>query len=219
MSYLFSEANKRLLKSDNTIDKSLLNDEQREVYENSQLEADPTLVRLGTSLVATYKIQIMFDYQRTGKNVVPCLISFWRSSGKLSEDNDSLLYVCKYEKDPRLGCGMPFLSESRGALVNGTPMQLFECTHCKRYVNRATVCNDVVYKLPAEKLAPIVYKYFRALNSDADIYLKHFKSNTIKEDYTELKNEYSIYPLARLIKDASLGSSQTIKNIEAFLRA
>ncbi len=221
MSYLFSEADKSLLNDRGNVDVEKLNDVQKEVYENSQLEADPTLTRLSKdgSIVAKYKIQVLFNHLRTDRGVAPCLLTFWRSAGHLNEDNDDLLYVCKYEKDARLGCGMPFLEESRGALVNGTPMHLFDCKNCKRYVNRNTVCTDIFLKLPADKLAPIVYKYFRALNSDADIYVKHFKYDTRKEDYSDWKGEYSIYPITRIIKDASISSAQTIKNIESFLRA
>jgi hypothetical protein len=87
----------------------------------------------------------------------------------------------------------------------------------------------ILYNLPTSVIAENVYKLFRKLDGNADIYIKHAKNDIRKitemgdkglRDMQKIEDERDmvIYPLKHILKDATTDSS-IIKKIEHFLRA
>jgi hypothetical protein len=224
MSILFSEADKSLLNKDKTININKLSPEQQQVLEYSRKDPDETMMNLSKPLTASYKIQVVFDSEKSQKNLTPCILTCWESSGHLSEHNDKILYLCRSNKDASLGCGYPFLEDPKHCFVNGIPTRLFVCKNCPKVNNEYRLINpnkavtDVFLRMPYKKLAEVIYDYFRKLNGDADIYIKNFKFKYRDTSSLLGEKEFVIYRLADIIRDSS-NDSLILKKIEGFLTA
>lgn len=222
MSILFSEAATQFYDNNKRFKKELLTQEQQEVLDlaNNPVKSEMNKI-IEDNKAAKYKIQITFNHKRKNWQTTPCTLTCWESAGNLNEDNDKILFLCRAEKDPRLGCGFPFLEEPKRCLINGFPTRVFECKNCPKKDNDyrlilATAVSQIVYfNLPPKKLALKIYDYFRKLESNADIYIKYFKDDFRGGVLTD-NADFVIYPLERIIKD-STNNSLVLKNIETFL--
>lgn len=227
MSVVFSEVDK-------TFNKSSLNTKERFVYDASQNAADPNYV-IGEELKklltpedlekAKYKIEVIFPPSRKNVNVTACAVTTFKSGKKLHGGGDELLYLCRNEKDAKIGCGNVLKGDLMLSQGHDGPSSVYYCEKCKKYVNRELCASTLLYKLPIKTIAANIYKLFRQLDSNADIYLKYTRSdiraaNSSPQKMAQLptKTEYAIYTLKNIIKDTS-NDSQVINKIEAFLKA
>lgn len=225
MSVLFNEADKAF-RPENLTGKA------KEVYEASQKGMDPnyspdkeTKDALGTDLnrPAKYKIEVVLSTDRNKIGPSACMITIFKSGGALHGGGDELMYTCRSEKDRDMGCGKILKGDVWMGMSGNQIVTAYHCPTCKKYVNRELLGSSTFYKLPVKKIAENIYKFFRELDSDADIYLKHIKVDVRKsmENRKEMakvptKMEYAIYTVQNIMKDAG-NNSQILKKIEDFI--
>jgi hypothetical protein len=224
MGIIFSEA-------DRNFNPDKLDSKARAVWEASQTANDPNYLpdeKLKDIIYdedrAKYKIEIVFPPRRKRNEAIACAITTFKSGGKLHGGGDELLYVCRNEKDATIGCGSVLKDPPLLGMVDGGYITVYYCAKCNKHVNRELLASTFLYKLPVKTLAQNVYKFFRQLDSNADIYLKHMKVD-IREAAkiggdkminVPQKMEYSIYTLKSIVKDA-FTEGQIVKNITNFL--
>ncbi len=211
-------------------DEHMLDDVQRRIRRNSQEsmkddyempEDVKPFFKRPEEIKGKYKIQVLFGPKRsTAKSL--CMVHVFESGGKLHEHQDQLCYFCWDIEDRNIGCrGVIPASKITGGVG--------WCDACKGPRATSKMTEYIVYHLPMSVIAENVYKLFRTLNSDADIYIK-FAKNDIRK-LTEMgerglrdmqaiedKREAVIYPLKHILKDVSNGSN-VVHKIETFLKA
>lgn len=221
MSIFFSEADPKLWNErTRQIDRSKLTPAQQHILDNSNKEIDPEMKKVvldSAGIQAQYQIHVMFDDKRRTADLTHCLITCWRG--------DELLYLCRHQNDPTWGCGMPFLEPPKAAIIDGgIPIKVYQCRNCPtkdnryRLVRANVVSSFALYKLPAKRISEVVYDYFRALNRNTDILVKHIKTSYEEGPYTKRDGDYVLYPLRNIIKDTN-NDSMVLKKIEQFLSA
>lgn len=230
MSKIFSECDKNFNPEE-------LDAKSKMVLEASKLAADATYKVeddlqkvISGEKPAKYKIEILLPPSRKTNEATACAVTMFISGGKLHGGGDELLYLCRSEKDAKVGCGDVLkgpLMIAQG--VNGGMSSVYYCDKCKKHVNRELCASTILYKLPINKIAENVYRIFRQLDSNADIYLKYQKTD-IREatrlaqegkvdalQQIPTKMEYAIYTLKNILKDAA-NDSQIISKITTFLK-
>ena len=221
MSVIFSEADK-------FFDMNSLDEKSKEVLYASRAQDEvpqEALDDLRGELRAKYKIEVILPPRRKVNEAIACAVTAFKSGGQLHGGGDELLYVCRNEKDATIGCGSVLKGNPLVGTVDGGLVTVFYCDKCQKYVNRELLASTFLYKLPLKKLAENIYRLFRQLDSNADIYLKHMKTDirnaTLdRKQMTEVpkKMEYAIYTLKNIVKDTS-NDSQVLHKIETFLKA
>jgi hypothetical protein len=226
MSYLFDEFS-------NSFDKTKLTSAQATTYNASHGEEDVELtaklkeahkVVTGANLFGKYRIEVVYEYRRSGRQKSVALINIYKSSQNRTLDLDEPLFMCSSENDPSAGCGKILTGEELAAtLDDGTVMKVLWCENCKKYVNRLLLCSSLFMNNEPKTIAKRVYSLFRELNSDADIVITYNKHDLKKaqEDKHGKKleklrdqRERAIYPLYRIIQDSE---ASILKKIEDFL--
>lgn len=224
MSVLFNEADK-------AFNPKNLTGKAKEIYEASQKGLDPdyqpdqeTKDALGSfDRPAKYKIEVVLSTDRRRIGPSACMITIFKSGGALHGGGDELMYTCRNEKDRDMGCGKILKGDVWMGTINNQIVTAYFCKTCKKYVNRELLGSSIFYKLPVKTIAENIYKFFRELDSDADIYLKHIKVDVRKsaespKDMAKVptKMEYAIYTVQNIMKDAG-NNSQIVKKIEDFI--
>ena len=188
--------------------------------------ADPTVHR------GMYKIEIHFGSNRTTQEAKGLMIC-WEHGAALNGDGDIQMLFCGYDE-----CARPFkVANARGSLAM--------CPFCERKMWRSQYDKTNFWKdAPQAKHLPFAYtikgwprkptrwianllvKYFRLLDSDADIYLKYHPSDIRIEahkgrpDYDKVRNMRGlhVYPVHRILADTAHGADLG-KRFLAFIRA
>jgi hypothetical protein len=181
---------------------------------------------------ARYKIEVHFGHKRSISSLIPnagCL-TIWESGKQFHGGGDDKMYWCGYPD-----CQRPFSSENFA-------YNHVVCPHCQKeqfldpagkkqhvqYLKKEgrplnnldklpMVTGELFFKLSNPKIADLLVKTFRQLDSNADLYLK-FHPFDIRFDKdnpgdvtkqllnARAKRDPVIYPLARIIKDSATGS-------------
>ena len=188
-----------------------------ELASRSPMEAKEVAKLLGDTddKTARYKIEVAYLESRKSRGPSACSVTIWESGKRFHGGGDQSMFWCLNSKNNEEGCGglIPDNMVKEGVAL---------CPHCKRSVNQQLLPVTRVGVFSSSNLANEIYKLFRHLGSDADIYLKFHKSDA--EARARLKSEggakkeLAIYTVSRLIQD-SLGGSDLTKRIETFLTA
>lgn len=163
---------------------------------------------------AKYKIEVMFRHTRRSTGLIDGMLSIWESGTKLSGEGDSKVYFCPQRSLKKGECEaiLPDVSNGFGHLV---------CPSCGSRWNEDQVFGEIFFKLPYEKWAEVLVRYYARTGHNADVYLKYPKHDVRKiaaneqakqlggEQYNKLRTEkvLYIYRLERIIKDTSAGST------------
>lgn len=163
---------------------------------------------------AKYKLEVMFRHTRRSTGLIDGMLSVWESGTKISGEGDAKVYFCPAKELNRGDCTaiLPDRSNGFGHLV---------CPSCGQTWKDDQVYGEIFFKLPYEKWAEVLVKYYARTGHNADIYLKYPKHDVraiaAKEQEKQLKGEQYdklrsekvlyIYRLERIIKDTSSGST------------
>lgn len=155
---------------------------------------------------AKYKIEVMFDKNRTslGPNLLG--LQLWESGKRLHGGGDALMYWCM-DTESNLGCKSPIGSD----FIKG-PFAI--CPSCNQGIAMERAAHIRVLRVTTRVLSEELVKTFRSLNSNADIYLKYAKTDAHymamerakgPEVARRLKGMH-IYPLKNILKDTASGA-------------
>lgn len=201
-------------------------DEVPEVTEETQYAIQKKMEDLDKLLAsqqkAKFKIELMFGDERSLNKSVPGIISFWESGMKLHGGGDAKIYFCPGKSLKVNNCEkhIPFAFNAFGHLV---------CPECKQTWKGEQVIGEVLGRHSMREWAELLYTYFRRLEHNCDIYLKHapndIRSFAAQEQERQLggdllkkgrKRALHIYPLRNIIKDTAAGAD-ILGRFHAFL--
>ncbi len=164
---------------------------------------------IGDSIIAKYKIEILFGPKRTmtGPNVVR--IGLWESGTKLHGGGDASLFFCKDGTvDHGAGCWAPILPRNvRGAVAY--------CNACNGAINSSKLTVHKEGYIKTKTLAAEVARLFRTLDNSADLYCKFNRDDihyiSMLRQHGKAKAEkllgLHIYPLKNMLKDIAAGAT------------
>jgi len=192
---------------------------------NARIEAMRKLLKSPNS-AARYRIEIRFLRKRSTWKPTLGVMSFWESAGALHGGGSTKLYICRSCRlgDNR-GCGA-FLPD----LVNtGTSLI---CPSCGTLWKPEEVTGELVFNNTMQHWAEYIYHYYKKLNHNCDICLKHsdddIRELAVKEQERQRGGELLgrmrskriqyVYPLANIIKDIQ-GGADIVTRFRAFLTA
>lgn len=174
---------------------------------------------------ATYKLEVQFGKARSTHKPTPGVISFWASGTKLHGGGDSKLYLCPGDRERSNGCTrvLPEDYRSDRGVV---------CPSCGVIWKSEDLIGELMFNLSMQNWAEVVYRYYRILQHDCDIYLKHapddMRANSRAQaehqtwrgtkllDGARDKRVRYIYPLRNILKDSNAGSD-LVARFRAFL--
>ena len=186
--------------------------------------------------LADYKIQIWFKSDRSMKKPIAFSLTAWQSGKRLHGGGDEMMFMCrrtegspdvtrkdiqfshKKEKISKRGCGAFIPGENNAGLVI--------CPSCGAQHRAEHIADAVFYRLPVEKAAHVLEKWFHKLGGRADIYAKYtptdprtlLMSKSTNFTTAREKKGLTIYPLQNIITDTANGS--TLHNrFKAFILA
>lgn len=174
----------------------------------SQVSTEDAQKRLGLvpEIRARFKIEVMFEANRTtlGPNLLG--IQLWESGKRFHGGGDELIYWCK-DTESEAGCGLPIPADFVKANVGF-------CPSCNRGVALEKAAHMRVLRVPTRKLSEELVKIFRSLNSNADIYLKYHKTDIRYLAMEKAKGPnvarrlkgMHIYPLKNILRDTVSGA-------------
>ena len=168
---------------------------------------------LETEQKAKYKIEVMFRHSRKAVGPVDGSLSIWESGTKLNGEGDAKVYFCPSKEMKRGDCNglLPDVSNGMGHLV---------CPKCGVVWKEDQVYGEIFFRLPYERWADVLVRYYALTGNNADVYVKFPKHDVraiakqeqakqlMGERYAKLRSEkvLYIYPLKNIIKDTSNGA-------------
>jgi hypothetical protein len=191
-----------------------LTEEEQDTLKKRMAAMDKLLVEKKR---AKYKIEVTFSSHYRANQHYPGALSFWLSGSKLHGGGDEKIYLCPT-------CQVLILPHAQGYghLV---------CAKCGVTWKGEQVKGEVFHRSTTQAWVHHLYFWFRALDFDADLYIKRPKVDIrVAADLEQARQrggevlqkarrrEVVIYPLYHLIKDTAAGASIPDR-IHAFLRA
>lgn len=186
---------------------------------DSLLEAEKAL--------AKYKLEVLFDEERSFHRPFGGLVTWWESGNKLHGGGDSKMYLCPGQDRRKNGCESLIPDSATGA-------NFVVCPSCGQLWRGEEIFGEVYYRLPVDKWADVLLKWFLELDMNADIRLKYAREDIRKLSSLEQEKQYggellgrlrssvqrstATYPLNRIILDVSAGADLRGR-ILAFLKA
>ena len=195
---------------------------------NAKKDLEALEKQAASKCVAFYKIEVQFG-KNHHINGTPTygMVTIWESGTKLHGGGDSLLYVC-----PGKSLGKNECESVIPDSVNGRSVVV--CPHCYTSWKNVELIGQHYYRLPIQKWAEVIYRWFLRLNLNADIRVKYFyddiRAITAKEKKHHIGGDFlerarssdqrisRVYPLANILKDVNAGAD-IYNRILAFLKA
>lgn len=185
--------------------------------------------------MAEYKIQIVFSSDRSIAKPVSFSLSFWESGKRLHGGGDEMMFICRRHADaPRVTPKDIVVPNAKATergcdgLISGGLTQggILVCPHCHTKHTTDQVGDSVFYRCTSDQAAHILAHWWRKLGHKADLYSKFTPTDprtiAMRDTYgwqkaRELRG-LTIYPLARIIEDTSVGATVESR-FKAFLLA
>lgn len=163
---------------------------------------------------AKYKIELFFSRARSMRKPTPGIVSFWESGSRLHGGGDTKLYFCPGKSLQRNNCE---------ALIpdSGNASAILFCPSCGTSWKGPDAIGEHLGNYPMRMWADVLHHYYVRLDYNADIYLKYARDDIrtvamIEQakqkggevlDRVRDRRAKLVYPLARIIKDTSAGST------------
>jgi len=179
-------------------------------------------------LKGKYKIQIWFKSDRSDRKPMAFSLSAWQSGMRLHGGGDEMMFLCQRHKGVRdlnkeemkfrsaehkatptpRGCGLFIPGENS---VNGRVM----CPHCGANHDAEHVGDAVFFRLTADDAAKVLARWYRKLDSCADIYAKYtpldprtlMMGKAMDVKTAREKKGLTIYPWKNILQDTAAGTS------------
>jgi hypothetical protein len=182
--------------------------------------------------IAQYKLEIQFGVKHTVRGLPYGTVTVWENASHFNGGADALLYSCpgRHLKVNECEAIIPMNTEQ---IVGKVPKKVVICPTCFMAWRQTQLIGETFYRLPIEKWADVVHRWYLRLSLDADIRVKYnyadIRAATEKEQAKELRGEElekarssarrkpRVYPLEYIIKDVNAGADLR-KRILAFLR-
>jgi hypothetical protein len=177
-----------------------------------------------THTPAKYKIELHFNKNRTTSGPNTAAVSIFESGARLNGEGDELVYICS-AKDSGLALNIPGVSDRPvvkgeggcGGVIPGENLRggVAICPHCHSMISSERLTSTLLVNLGTKKLAVLVTKLFRKLESNADVYVKYHPTdirsvalnNPNALDKGRMSRGLTIYPIHNIIKDTAGGAS------------
>lgn len=202
-----------------------ISEEEERIIEARMKELD--LILKSEKRRATYKIEVVFNRERSFHRPFGGIVTWWESGNKLHGGGDTKLYLCPGKERKKNGCEAPLNESAHSG-------RFVICATCGSLWEPHELHGEVYYKLPMEKWADVLLSWFVKFGLDADIRLKYavgdIRSAAMKEQEKQHGGEIlfkvrdaqkragGIYTLDRIIKDTSAGADLRSRLL-AFLKA
>jgi hypothetical protein len=171
---------------------------------------------------ATYKLEFLFGKERSIHTHFPGSVTIHRAGALGSGGGDEPVRACPDRQCPGI-IPAALISYSLNRVV---------CPSCRRVYKASALGDILLYRLPYQKWATVMARFFVRLNTDADIYMKtpreSIHDSTIKEQLHNYGGELMrrerrlwvrlYYPLERIYQDLSSGADME-KTFANMLRA
>jgi hypothetical protein len=220
------EASQQALRYDDVRSGPLvLTPEEARIY-NEEAERLKKLLT-NKEVVAKYKLEILFGRARSNAGLTPGVMSFWHSGARFHGGGDDKLYLCPGASLGKSNCHA-IMQESYNVTEG------IVCPACGTIWKHEFVIGELFFNLPMRAWSNAVYRYFRLLEYNCDLYLKFAPADiravalaqadrqtfrgSVRLENTRAKRARAIYPLRNIIKDTSAGAD-LLNRIYAFLTA
>lgn len=177
--------------------------------------------------LALYKIEIQFGKgHHVDGQLTYGMLTLWESGTKLHGGGDALLYVCPGRELRKNDCTGVIADALLGRAV-------VVCPHCMTAWRQEEIIGQTYYRLPIQKWAEVVHRWFIRLNMNADLRVKYFYQDirvaSEAEQVKQLKGELlekarssaqrisRVYPLENIVRDVSAGADMYAR-ILSFLK-
>lgn len=202
---------------------SLTPEEEKEVKERFEKIKD--LIAYKQEKRGQFKIEIMFEFNRSARRPIAGVLTFWNSGSKLHGGGDSKLYFCPGK---HLN-----VNECKSHIASATSsFNKVICQSCGTLWERDQIIGEVFGRHSMRDWACLVYDYYRRLDFSCDLVLKHSTQNFTKLTAIEQEKQKGgellnkgrdsrqrvVYTLESIIKDTSNGADM-LERFHSFLRA
>lgn len=164
---------------------------------------------------AKFKLEIVFNHERSRDRAFPGVLTFWENANKLHGGGDSKVYGCPAKDVGKADCEAIIPDAANSGMF-------LTCVKCGHIWRRDDVFGEVFYRATYQGWTDILMHWFKRLELDADIRIKYAKDDiravTAKEQERQRGGELlekarsedrratAIYRLASIIKDTSSGA-------------
>lgn len=173
---------------------------------------------LGHDIQAEYKLEFMFNEQRSVHKPFYGLVVAWTNGGFAHGGGDEAVYFCPKEIE-RDGL-KKFCSHRIELKFVGKNVAV--CPGCSSAIEPKELAGQIGYRLSAQGWVEVMVRAFTRLDCKADIRIGYFPENIIKATQLELekdrggevlnqqvrrKRQWVRYPLRNILKDTASGRS------------
>lgn len=176
--------------------------------------------------VASYKLEVQFGTDHHIRGTTYGTVTVWENGSHFDGGGDALLYSCPGKSLKRNSCEaiIPNMSGIAPVVV---------CPTCFVAWKRWELVGQTFYRLPIEKWAEVLHRWYLRLNLDADIRVKYhyddIRAVSEKEQEKELRGDVlrkarssdrrkpRVYPLEYIIRDVNAGADLR-KRLLSFLK-
>tara|TARA_Y100000310_G_scaffold315127_1_gene365349 strand:+ start:761 stop:1369 length:609 start_codon:yes stop_codon:yes gene_type:complete len=173
-------------------------------------------------LIATWRIEVLFNRGRTPNGPNACVLTFWRKGSRFGGGGDELVYLCmEADSGAHLAIDFVFDRRKKGTLGCGSviPPEAIQggvayCPNCDNQIKAADLTGQIYQNLSSQDLADYCAEmWYGAFKGDADLYLKyhtediHFQEMVMRlgSEKTRQLRGLQVYPLSNIIKDTAAG--------------
>lgn len=173
-------------------------------------------------MVATWRIQVLFNRGRTPNGPNACVLTFWRKGSRFGGGGDEMVYLCmEADSGSHLAIDFVFDRTKKGTMGCGgiIPPEAIQggiayCPHCDNQIKAEALTGQIYQNLSTADLAAFCARmWYEVFQGDADLYVKYHTADIrFQEMVMRLGSEETrklrgllAYPLGNILKDTASG--------------